>query len=103
MLLMLLLAPMYVFSNYIKPSKIQSSDKHCNKELMILIHCSSVTKLYIRILTMALLSFCLESSDSSGAFIIKSMENDSNRYLHVNQVSFLDACFCWILFCIVLV
>jgi hypothetical protein len=51
---------------------------------------------------MALLSFCHYSSDPSGAFIIKSIKNDSNKCLCVNQFSFLDICLCWILFYIVL-
>jgi hypothetical protein len=57
-----------MFFKYIKPSKIQHLDKHGNKKL--------VAKLYIIILTMALLSFCHYSSDPSGAFTIKSIKND---------------------------
>jgi hypothetical protein len=52
---------------------------------------------------MALLSFYHYSCDPSEAFTMKSIKNDSNEYLYVNQVSFLDICFCWILFYIVLV
>jgi hypothetical protein len=60
---------------------------------MVLITVLLVAKLSIKILTMALLSFCHYSSDPSGAFTMKSMKNDSNKYLCVNQVSFLDVCF----------
>jgi hypothetical protein len=50
---------------------------------------------------MALLSFCQYSYDPPGAFTINSIKNDSNKCLCVNQVNFLDICFCWILFYIV--
>jgi hypothetical protein len=91
-----------MFFRYIKPPKIQNLDKHSNKKLMVLIHCSLVAKLDIKILTMALLSFCHCSSDPSGAFTIKSIKNNSNKCLCVNQVRFLDICFYWILLRIVL-
>jgi hypothetical protein len=41
-------------------------------------------KLSIKILTIALLSFCHYSSDLSGAFTIKSIKNDSSKHLCVN-------------------
>jgi hypothetical protein len=46
--------------------------------------------------------FCHYSSDPFEAFAIKSIKNDSNKYLSVNRVSFLNIYFCWVLFCIVL-
>jgi hypothetical protein len=53
---------------------------------------------------MVLLSFCHSSSDpSSGAFTIKSMENDSNKYLCVNQLAFWMSAFvgfCYVLSCL---
>jgi hypothetical protein len=53
-----------------------------------------ITKLSIRILTVALLSFCPYSTSPSGAFTVKSMENDSSKYLSINWVSILDICIC---------
>jgi hypothetical protein len=73
---MLLLAS--VFQVY-QPSKIQSLEKHCNKNLTVLIYLLLVAKL-TKVLIMAHLSFCHYSSDPSGAFTIKTMENDSNNY-----------------------
>jgi hypothetical protein len=55
-----------------------------------------VAKLSIKILIMALLHFCHYSSDPSGALTIESIKNDSNKYLSVNQVSFLNVYFFWI-------
>jgi hypothetical protein len=49
-----------------------------------------VAKLSIRILAMAILSFSYNSSDPSGAFTIESIKNDSNKYLSLIQVSFLN-------------
>jgi hypothetical protein len=89
-----------MFFKYTKSSKIQNLDNHGNKKLVVLIYCLLVAKLSIKILNMALLSFCHYSSDPSGTFIIKAINNESNKCLCVNQVSFLDVCFCCILFCI---
>jgi hypothetical protein len=43
-----------------------------------------LAKLSIKLLTMALLSFCHYSSDPSGAFTIKSIKNDSNKCFYVS-------------------
>jgi hypothetical protein len=64
---------------------------------MVLIYCSVVAELSIKILIMALLKFCHYSSDLPGAFTIKFINNDFNEYLCMNQVSFLDICFCFVL------
>jgi hypothetical protein len=62
--------------------------------MKILLTVLLVAKLYIKILTMAILHFCHYSFDPSGAFTIESIKNDSNKYLSVNQVSFLNVYFC---------
>jgi hypothetical protein len=63
-----------MFFKYIKLSKIQNLDKHGNKKLVVLMYFLLVAKLSIKILTMALLSFCHYSSDPSWAFTIKSIK-----------------------------
>jgi membrane-associated HD superfamily phosphohydrolase len=81
-----------MFFKFIKLSKIQNLDKYGNKKLMVLIHCSFVAKLSIKILTMALIVLILLGHLQS------SIKNDSNKCLCVSQVSILDIFFCWILF-----
>jgi hypothetical protein len=89
MLFLVLILNIFMFLSISRHLKYKNLDKHSNKKLIVLIYTVLlVAKLSIKILTMARLSFCHYSSDPSGVFTIKSIKNDSNNDLCINQVSF---------------